>query len=213
MQFPKRLLHLPSQIQGKGSSSSRAYSQSARRFGHWSMAASRTRSRTSCFPLGPIPAKTNHPRNNIKLDIPTADIQPTTMQNAAHKTAKPEKNNIGTTKEKKKSEATLKKVHLHATDAAAILHAQRLRSTFPCDQRCGPEAGEGTHGRRLRSSDTGDRRCECSRGNDMRGRGDGGHVYAVIPTAKSPLFCNTRRERSSGGERERERERESEGAR
>jgi hypothetical protein len=95
---------LPSRIQGKGSSCSRAYSQSAWRFGHWSMAASRIRSRTSCFPLGPIPAKTNHPRNNIKLDIPTADIQPTTMQNATHKTAKPKKNNIDTTKEKKTRE-------------------------------------------------------------------------------------------------------------
>jgi len=103
VQFPKRLLHLPSRIQGKGSSSSRACSQSAWRFGHWSMAASRTRSRTSCFPLAPIPAKTNHPRNDIKLDIPIAAIQPTTMQNAAHKTAKPEKNNIGTAKEKKKT--------------------------------------------------------------------------------------------------------------
>jgi hypothetical protein len=38
----------------------------------------------------------------------------------------------------------------------------------------------------------------------MGGSGDGGHVYAVTLTAKSPLFCNTGRERS-GGERERER--------
>ncbi len=101
-------------------------------------------------------------------------------------------------------------MHLHATDAAAVLHAQRLPSTFPCDQRCGPEAGEGTHGRRLRSSDTRDRRCECNRGNDMGGSGDGGHVYAVTLTAKSPLFCNKRRERSVGEwEREGERERAS----
>ncbi len=194
VQFPKRLQNLPSRIQGKGSSCSRAYSQSAWRFGHWSMAASRTRSRTSCFPLGPIPAKTNHPGNNIKLDIPTADTQPTTLQSATHKTAKPKKKTIGTTK-KEEPESTLKKVHLHATDAAAVLHAQRLRSTFPCDQRCGPETGEGTHGRRLRSSDTRDRRCECSRGNGMRGSGDGGHVYAVTLTAKLPVFCNTGRER------------------